>query len=433
MKNYLLLAMGTIFQSCLVFAQQGSLTVLKDITLIDGSGAAVRQHANMVIQADKVISFPDTKHLPKNARRVNMNGKTVMPLLINAHGHLGLIKGNTASANNYTEENVKRQLEQYLHYGIGAVLSMGTDQPLIWPLRDSSQKGIIPGATIYTAGYGFGANGGVPPGAFGKHIQRPLTPEAATAAMEQLAALHPDFVKIWVDGNPKVTPDLYKAIIESAHAHGIKVAAHVYYLQDARDLVANGIDLLAHSIRDQEVDDAFITLMKEKGTFYIPTLSLDRYNFAYGTEVPDWINDPFFINSLEPGVYDELKNMPQKNDKDRDKKIKAFRIASANLRKLDSAGIPICMGTDSGAQPTRAQGFSEHLELQLMAEAGLSPLKVITCATANGQKLLDGAHHEGTLQPGNKADFMVLDGNPAEDIKATRSIIAIWKNGKEIK
>lgn len=433
MKNYLLLTIGAICQSCLLFAQQGPLTVLKDITLIDGSGAPVRQHVNMVIQADKVVSFPDTRHLPKNARRINMNGKTVMPLLINAHGHLGLIKGNTASANNYTEENVKRQLEQYLHYGIGAVLSMGTDQPLIWPLRDSSQKGTIPGATIYTAGYGFGANGGVPPGAFGKYIQRPLTPEAAAAAMEQLAAFHPDFVKIWVDGSPKVTPDIYKAIIETAHAHHIKVAAHVYYLEDARDLVANGIDLLAHSIRDQIVDDAFIHLMKEKGTCYIPTLTLDRYNFAYGIQQPDWINDPFFINSLEPGVYDELKKMPQKNDREKEKKIKAFTIATTNLRKLDSAGIPICMGTDSGAQPTRAQGFSEHLELQLMAEAGLSPLKVITCATANGAQLLDGAHHAGKLIPGNKADFMVLDGNPAADIKATRSISAIWKNGKEIK
>lgn len=433
MKNYLLLTIGAICQSCLLFAQQAPLTVLKDVTLIDGSGAPVRQHVNMVIQADKVVSFPDTRHLPKNARRINMNGKTVMPLLINAHGHLGLIKGNTASANNYSEENVKRQLEQYLHYGIGAVLSMGTDQPLIWPLRDSSQKGTIPGATIYTAGYGFGANGGVPPGAFGKYIQRPLTPEAATAAMEQLAALHPDFVKIWVDGNPKVTPDIYKAIIETAHAHHIKVAAHVYYLEDARDLVATGIDLLAHSIRDQVVDDAFIQLMKEKGTYYIPTLSLDRYNFAYGITPPDWINDPFFIQSLEPGVYDDLKKMPQKNDKEREKKIKAFNIACTNLRKLDSAGIPVCMGTDSGAQPTRAQGFSEHLELQLMAEAGLSPLKVITCATANGAQLLEGAHQAGKLIPGNKADFMVLDGNPAADIKGTRSISAIWKNGKEIK
>ncbi|WP_343693632.1 hypothetical protein [Chitinophaga sp.] len=101
MKNYLLLTIGAICQSCLLFAQQAPLTVLKDVTLIDGSGAPVRQHVNMVIQADKVVSFPDTRYLPKNARRINMNGKTVMPLLINAHGHLGLIKGNTASANNY--------------------------------------------------------------------------------------------------------------------------------------------------------------------------------------------------------------------------------------------------------------------------------------------------------------------------------------------
>lgn len=432
MKKNLLLTIGILLINNLLIAQKGTPTVIKDVTLIDGSGAPARQHANLVIRADKVVSITDAKHLPKNARVINMSGKTVMPLLINAHGHLGLIKGNTATANNYTADNVKRQLDHYLHYGIGAVLSMGTDQPLVFALRDSSRKGQIPGATIYTAGYGFGANGGAPPGAFGNKIQRPQTPEAATAAMEQLAALHPDFVKIWVDASPKISPDIYKAIISTAHAHNIKVAAHVYYLEDARSLVEAGIDLLAHSIRDKVVDADFIKLMKAKGTYYIPTLSLDKYNFAYAGK-PDWINDTFFMQSLEPGVYETLPGLSAQQEKDKVQKMAVFQVAATNLRLLDSAGIPICMGTDSGAQPLRAQGFSEHLELQLMAEAGLTPLKVITCATANGATLLKGAQHTGTLKAGNKADFLILDHNPLDDIKATRNIAAVWKNGKEIK
>lgn len=410
-------------------------TLIKDITLIDGTGAAPRTHVNLLFSGDKIVSVSaDEKQVPANTTVLNMSGKTVMPLLISGHEHPGLLKGTEASAANYTRENVIRHLKRYLHYGVGTILSLGTDQPLVFPLRDSSVRGQIPGATLLTAGYGFGAPDGLPPAAFGKEIFRPSSPEEAIADVRKIAALKPDFLKIWVDGSPKIQPAVYEAIIKEAHQHKIKVAAHVYFLDDARSLVNAGVDLLAHSIRDREVDAALITAMKEKGTYYIPTLSLDEYQFIYAGQ-PEWVNDPFFINSLEPGVLNMLTSdayrQQQQEDKARGKKMRAFMTAVTNLRKLDSAGVKIAMGTDAGAQAVRAQGFSEHLELQLMTEAGLSPLHVIQCATQNGAVLLGIDNITGTLSAGKKADFMILDSDPSQDITHTRSIFEVWKNGKK--
>lgn len=415
---------------CTVAAQ----TVIKDVNLIDGSGNAPQPHVSLVLRADTIAAvLPAGSTLPAQAKVIEMGGMTVMPLLVSAHTHLGLLKGNTSSAANYTEDNVRRQLLRYLRYGVGTVLALGTDHALIFPLRDKSRKDSLAGASLYTAGYGFGVQGGVPPDAFGSDILRPASPAEAVTDVQRLATLHPDFIKIWVDGTPRMSPAIYEAIINEAHKNGLKVAAHVFYLEDAQRLVRAGIDLLAHSVRDKEIDDATINIMKEKGTYYIPTLSLDEYNFIYAGQ-PVWMNDPFFINSLEPGVWNMLNSdnyrQQQQQDKERDKKMRAFIIAMSNLRKLDSAGVRIAMGTDSGAFPVRAQGFSEHLELQLMVEAGLSPLKTITYATANGAALL-GAAKEGMLMPGRKASFMVLYGNPLNDIKATRDILEIWKNGKK--
>ncbi|SFE54843.1 Imidazolonepropionase [Chitinophaga sp. CF118] len=438
MHKWLLLSVSLSVICYQTYAQDKKATYFKDITLIDGSGNAAQPHVNLLINADTIVSVISGNHIPPNAKVIDMSGKTVMPLLISGHEHLGLLKGNTSTADNYTRENVIRQLKRYLHYGVGTVLSLGTDQPLVFALRDSSGKGLIPGATILTAGYGFGVKGGSPPPAFGQHTLRPETPEQAISDVDKLAILQPDFIKIWVDDGggsmPKVAQPVYEAIIKEAHEKGLKVAAHVYFLEDARQLVNAGIDLLAHSIRDKEVDAALITAMKEKGVFYIPTLALDEYGFIYAGQ-PEWINDPFFIRSLEPGVWDmitsDVYKKEQQEDKNRGKKMRAFMTAVVNLRKLDSAGVKIAMGTDAGAFPVRAQGFSEHLELQLMVEAGLSPLKVISCATLNGATLLGIEKHTGTLVAGKKADFMILDGDPSQDINNTRHIVEVWKNGKK--
>ena len=192
---------------------------------------------------------------------------------------------------------------------------------------------------------------------------------------------------------------------------------------------------MAHSIPDKEIDESLLDETKKKEVVYIPTLSLDEFQFIYA-EKPNWINDPFFRASLEPGVYgmiasqdylDKLKanpSFPKMNG--------YFQMALRNLFKIYQHGIKVAMGTDSGATPVRAQGFSEHLELELMTTAGLTPLEAITCTTRNGSELLHIDDKFGTLKRGKKANFIVLNNNPLQDIKNTRSIVSVWKDGVEV-
>jgi len=416
-----------------------ALQVIKGVTLIDGAGKEPKQNVSLVIKDDIIHAvLSSNATIPKDATVLDYTGKFVMPAMINGHCHLGLLKGDNSSPGNYSYENILRQLEKYEQFGISRVLCLGTDQQIIFPMRDSSQKGLLPGATIYTAGYGFTANN-APPTNLSHSIIQPQTVEEAIKDVDQLAILKPDFVKIWVDDFggtvQKMKPEIYEAVIKEAHRKGLHVAAHLYYLEDAKRLVNAGVDVIAHSIRDKDVDYELINAMKQKNVYYIPTLSLDDYNFVYADQ-PDWINDSLFKASLEPGVWERLTSDKFKqqlqNDTTLAKKKAAFETAMRNLKKLSDAGIVIVLGTDSGAQPVRTQGFSEHLELQLMVEAGLTPMQVIVAATNNGAKMLHINNKAGTLQKGMKADFIVLNGNPLEDIKQTRNIATVWKDGKAV-
>jgi imidazolonepropionase-like amidohydrolase len=434
---------------CLLFASvtcvnslsfSQTVKVIKGVTLIDGTGNSPKKNINVVIKGEVIDAvLPANTALPKDATVVDYSGKFIMPSMISGHCHLGLLKGDKASPENYNRENILRHLEKYQQYGIGKVLCLGTDQELIFPMRDSSQKNLLPGATIYTAGFGITAPGNGGPVSLSPNITQPETVDEATKDIDRLASLKADFVKIWVDDfngtANKMQSGIYEAVIKEAHKKGLRVAAHLYYLEDAKRLVNAGVDVIAHSIRDKDVDDELINAMKQKGVFYIPTLSLDDYNVAYADD-PDWLTDAFFKASLEPGVWERLTGPSFKqqvqNDATFAKKKAAFETAMRNLKKLADAGIVIVLGSDSGAQPVRTQGFSEHLELQLMVEAGLTPMQAIVAATSNGAKMLHSSNQYGTLQKGMKADFIVLDGNPLDDIKQTRSIVAVWKEGVKV-
>ena len=175
--------------------------------------------------------------------------------------------------------------------------------------------------------------------------------------------------------------------------------------------------------------------MKTKGVAYIPTLSLDEYAYIYARK-PEWVEDSFFRASLEPGVYemiiskeyqDQVKNSP---DYERNKS--GFEIALKNVKKIHDAGILFALGTDSGAFPIRAQGFSEHLEMELLVQAGLTPMQAITAATKNSAKVLKIDTNYGTIEKDKKADFIILSESPEKNIKNTRKIEAVWKDGVEV-
>ena len=430
------------FASC---GNQAGMTgkgiLFKDVTLIDGNSGTPLEHTDLLVQADTIAAIG--KNLDTTGITViNLSGKTILPALISTHVHVGTLKGTTTIPANYTRENIMRQLKQYQNYGVGTVVAMGTDRPIIFSrgLRDSSMNGLLPGARLYSAGYGFGVPQGAPPLPMAMdNVYRPTTTAQANAQIDSLALLKPIFVKMWVDDFggkfKKMDPAIYKSIITAAHKHDLRVVAHAYYLSDARRLIADGVDVIGHSIRDSVIDDQLIAQMKAKKVTYIPTLSLDEFAYIYARK-PEWMDDDFFKKSLEPGVYEmitsakyqnELKNSPAYA-----KNVAAFQTALKNLKKLYDAGVFVSMGTDSGAMPLRAQGFSEHLEMELMVQAGLTPLQAIGIATKNGAQLLKTDQKYGTLEKGKIADFIILSENPLNDIRNTRKIQAVYKAGKEV-
>lgn len=433
------LAFKTIITLCLIQSlnafSQTSPILLKGAKVIDGNGGAVVQK-DILISGGKIIEIgANLSHA--EATTVDVKGKTIMPAMVSAHVHVGVIKGNSGSGTFFTRENILAQLNKYQDFGITNILTMGSDRPILFNggIRDSSVAGLFPGARFHSAGYGFNVpDASVTPESFLGNLYRPASVAEVPGMVSQLVKLKPALVKIWVDGSPanKMKPEVYQTIIEEAHKHNLRVAAHVYYLADARRLVASGIDIFGHSIRDSVIDDALISQLKAKNIPYIPTLTLDKFASAYSGR-PDWMNDEYFKRALEPGVYEMLDSEKYRSEQQSSaanaRSAGAHEIALKNVKKLHDAGVLVALGTDSGAFPIRPQGFAEHLELELLVKAGLTPLQAITLATKNAAKVMRIDQDFGTIEKGKVADLIVLDNDPSEDIKNTRTIAVIYKAG----
>jgi imidazolonepropionase-like amidohydrolase len=339
-------------------------------------------------------------------------------------------------------------LRQYEHYGVLSMLSLGLNRDLIYRVQEQQEAGTLDGATVFVADHGIGVDGGAPPI---KHaddqLDQPKTPEEARKAVDAAAARHTNFIKIWVDDLygtvPKMQPEIYNAVIDEAHKQHIPVAAHEFYLADAKALVRAGVDVLAHSVRDQPVDAEFIRLMKQHGTWYIPTLTVDESFFVFADH-PELLNDPFLVRSTSPEELALLRSDAYRKkvaaDPNTARHRADFAMASRNLKRLYDAGVHIGFGTDSGANPVRLPGYAEHRELQLMVAAGLTPLEAIECATGNNAMLLGkgayaaqvgGKEGFGVLASGRQADFLLVEGDPSVTIGDTRRMVSIWHHGFE--
>jgi imidazolonepropionase-like amidohydrolase len=413
--------------------------VLKGALLIDGTGRPAIQNSVLIIRADKIIAAgkAGSVRIPKDAEVRDVSGKTIMPALINLHGHIGLTtNGADSTGGKYTEENVRWQLLKYLSYGVGTVASFGEDSELVFSLVDAQHAGNLPGARLFTAGRGFAEVNTHPNPADPRF--HPNTPEEARAKVVELAAHHPDYVKMWVDDNlgrgTKMKPELYQAIIDEAHRQHLRVFAHEFYLADAKALIAAGLDGLAHSVRDQPIDDELIKVMKARDIFLIPTLVRDEVMFIYA-QGGKWLDDPFFLAGVDPGVLATLHSPDFidkiRRDPDLAKYQAGLEMAKKNLKTLSDAGVKIAFGTDSGV-PTRFSGYFEHRELQLMVDAGLTPMQAIVAATSTSAGILRGEKEFGTLQPGRQADFLVLDASPLQDIHNTEKLSGVWQAGKTV-
>lgn len=416
----------------------GEIKVLKNFTLIDGNGGPAIEAAAMVIDNGRITWIGSASRVkpPEGAVITDLTGKYVIPGLINVHGHVGNTIDLAQNAKFYTRDNIEKNLRTYASYGVTTVLSLGTDQDLIFQIRDQQRAGRPTYARVYTAGQGFtlkGGIGGTPPGTYNLEDAAEIPKDVDAQAAKKV-----DMIKIWVDdalGKRKKMPfEMSKSIIDNAHRNNLRIAAHIFYLADAKQLVAAGVDALAHSVRDLPVDQELINSMKKHGTWQAAaTLTREASTFIYATS-PAFLTDPFFTRSVSPAALTKL------NDPEYQKKIAAdpdfpkypgfLTMAQKNLKRLADAGIPYAMGTDTGP-PARFPGFFEQWELELMVEAGLTPTQVITAATKSGAEFLR-AKDLGTLEQGKWADLIVLSANPAANIRNTRTIEAVYIAGNPI-
>ena len=416
--------------------------VIDGAQIWDGTGNPPVQDAILVVKDDRIeaVGARGAVSVPAGAKTVSGKGKTLIPGLINMHGHLGMTKGLKMAPENYSKENILAQLKQYARYGVTTVLSLGTDFEPMFELRGPARAEEAPRATVFTAGRGFTGKHGYPavlPGNAG--IPREVDSlEEVKAQVEELAKQKVDMVKIWVDDHlgryPKIRPELYRAIIEEAHKHNLRVMAHLFYLEDAKKLVEAGLDGMAHSVRDHEVDEALIKALKAKKAFAVATLTREESTFVYA-EPPAFLEDPFFNRWVAPEVIATLKEPAYgkkiKSDPDFLKYPKQLKMGQKNLTKLWDAGVKIAFGTDTGP-PGRFQGYFEHRELELMVQAGLTPAQALQTATLNAAGCLGISRDFGTLERGKRADLILLDADPLEDILNTRKISQVWIGGREV-
>jgi imidazolonepropionase-like amidohydrolase len=373
-------------------------------------------------------------HAPAGAALVDLTGKTVIPALIDTHIHIGYQKDLTYSPENYTHDNLADQLRRYAYVGVSAVLSLGTD-PGDLPLQLRMEQEGNGGTLFRLAGRGIAApNAGPADPALKPSAYGVTTEEEARQAVREQIANKVDFIKIWVDDRngtvPKLRPELYRAIIDEAHKVGTRVIAHVYYLDDAKDLARAGIDGFAHLVRDREFDDETVALIRKKNIMVMPNLGLAQSR-TY-SRPPAWLDDALLRETVPAIIIARMRAAYETRPAAAvEAARKTYAIMQRNLAKLQMAGAHIGFGTDSGAAPDYFHAYNAHRELQLMVEAGLTPAQALTAATVTAAGFLR-LKDRGTLEPANAADFIVLDANPLDDITNTRKIAQVYLKGREV-
>ena len=379
------------------FAQ--SVTAFEGARLIVGDGRVI-EHATLVVDGARITQVGQTAgvRVPAGATRVDLAGKTVMPMLIDTHVHLSP-----------TRDALIRDLRLRAYYGVSAALSLGTDK---YELLDMRSQTIPNAARFLSAGRGI-----TMPEPGRSTVPYWITTEAeGRQAVEELATHKVDMVKIWVDTRDgkyqKLPPDIYGAIIDEAHKRGLRVTAHIFALEDAKGLMRAGIDAFAHGVRDQDIDDELLAMFRQRPNLILTPNLPDR-----GVKVDlSWLRA-----GLPAADVDKL----EETNTDRPQAQALYGIQARNLAKLHAAGVRITLGTD-GNRP-----WGAHDEMLDMVLAGMTPMQVIVAATRNSAEFLRIAD-AGTLHAGKSADFIVLDANPLDDITNTRRIAAVILRGAAV-
>jgi imidazolonepropionase-like amidohydrolase len=440
-------------------AQAPTVTVFEGARLITGDGSAPIENSAFVVTNDRFtqIGRRGEVQVPAGAKRVDISGKTVMPTMVDLHGHFGFqnIPAGTMSKETFTRENLIDHMQRLAFHGVGAAVGVGDlvdrsdmhggrtgwgDVPL--KLREE----VVPGAALFrTSGAGMAWPGSGAQGDPSRvDVSYPVsTPAEARMAVDDYVKMKPTFIKIWVDdrrGTKKtLTPDLYRAIADEAHKFNVPVAVHNVKLADAKELLRAGVEGWLHTpVRDGDVvDDEIVGIVKDRiarndrPAMWITLSMITSWaNLAGGTR-PAWLDDPLLKATYSPQQIEKYWGEPlKKMTPEAVARVrKNFENDGRNAMKLRAAGMRVVDGTDTG-QNRFLIGFFNHLDLESMVAIGMTPMQAIVAATRDGAEI---AHLDtGLVAPGKNADFIVLDANPLESISNTRRINAVYLRGQEV-
>jgi len=416
------------------------VTLFEGARLIVGDGSAPIEDSAFIVEGDRFTQIGRKGQLavPAGAARIDLTGRTVMPAIVDAHGHPGFLDAVTGkmSKANFTRENYIDHLQRYAYHGVAATISTGTDMgDLAYRLREEK----IPNAAlIRTVGLGLAYPGSGPADPSRNDVPYPVTSAAeARKAVQDLAPRKPDFVKIWVDDRNgtrrKLTPEMFTAAADEARKLGLRSITHVFDLADAKLLVRAGVEGFMHSIRDQEVDDEFIKLAKEHDVWFTPNLGgINRATLIRENGTPAWFDEPLVRETIAPALIRERAQMYETRKKAGTAPSTVGRVFDAiNTRKLHAAGVREVLGGDAAGDANRWLGLHSLLEFENMVAAGFTPMEVIVAATRESAKVLR-LDQLGMVATGKSADFIVLAANPLDNIANVRKIDKVYLRGQEV-
>jgi imidazolonepropionase-like amidohydrolase len=443
--------------SCIVGLSFGSITgysqtndpgvIYEGARLIIGDASAPIESGVFVVRNGHVtaIGRKGSVKAPAGATSVDLSGKTVMPAMNNVHVHLGNEGYVSWSVENHSPENVLDHLEREAFFGVATAMTMG-DQPTDFAIQFQRDQltGKFPPAARFFFAAGMAPPGGGPDSLL-IQATAPLhavyevsTADEAVAAVRKIAARKIGELKFWVDNRDntrgsmkKMPPEVYTALIGEAHRHGMIVHAHATNLRDQKGVVKAGVDVLVHTVVAEKIDDEFLAILREKKPYWAPVMGLgDRSELCDG-------NNPFIEQVLPDSVIADIRagktwlpsspcSAPASAQ---------FAQREENLRynfpKYIAAGARIVLGTDAGVSAKYSYGFAEHHEIGMYVRLGMTTAETIVASTSRPTEVLR-IRDTGTLAKGKRADFIVLDANPLENIRNMREIDSVYLYGARL-
>ncbi|HUE97129.1 MAG TPA: amidohydrolase family protein [Longimicrobiaceae bacterium] len=416
-------------------AGAGGARLFEGARVIVGDGATLERGA-FLVEGSRItrVGRAGEVEAPPGSTRIDLSGRTVMPAMIDAHAHLGFEGYTSWGGERYSRENVIDHLERYAYYGFAAVFTAGTDpERMMLELQRDQREGRVGGARVLFAA------GMAPPGQgpnaqlleTARALEEPIlrgirTPEEARAAVRDVARAGIPFVKIWVDDRngtqEKLPRPIFEALIDEAQSHGVKVFAHQQTVADMRTLVAAGAHGFLHGRLGPTLDAQATAELRRSGAFLVPNIGL-------GERGRDRVfEDPFLRDTLPPAVLARLREGYTARPPASPEQERALR---ESFQRLLDAGVDIILGTDAGAVADHFFGHTGHRELEIYTRLGMPPAEAIVAATSRPAKHL-GLTDMGAIAPGMSADFLVLEANPLDDIRNTRTILDVYLRGERI-